>query len=188
MEERKCILCAHGEWAVPEGCDPKTVRWIPLTKGCFALVDAGDYRNLSRHTWHAMGRDGAYYAARCKNKKTILMHREIMRLSRGQKGADGKALVVDHIDRNPLNNTRANLRLCTQQQNMCNRPLPPKTSRYRGVYWNARSRKWHASLQHDGRTFHIGYFLSETDAARAFDTKAKELRGEFACLNFEEEE
>ena len=44
-----------------------------------------------------------------------------------------------------------------------------KTSRFFGVYWDKRTRKWHATVWHGGKMHHIGYYDDEVDAARAVD-------------------
>ena len=153
-------------------------RFIRLTRGKFAIVDAEDYGRLSRHKWHACGRKGCCYACRSHNGKTIEMHREILDAPAG--------MVCDHRNHNRLDNRRRNLRICTPSQNCQNRrPQPGGTSRYKGVYWNRDARKWLARIQHRGRLIHIGCYDYEADAAIAYDDMAIELFGEFACLNFQ---
>jgi hypothetical protein len=93
-------------------------------------------------------------------------------------------LFVDHIDHNGLNNTRANLRLCSQAQNNCNKPSRYGASKFKGVCWNRARKKWVASIQHNGKRYDLGYFTDEIAAARAYDKKAAELHRQFACLNF----
>ena len=44
--------------------------------------------------------------------------------------------------------------------------------------------KWNAQIHHNGRKIHLGYFLDEAEAGRAYDRKASELFREFAVLNF----
>jgi hypothetical protein len=47
--------------------------------------------------------------------------------------------------------------------------------------WNKRNRKWEARIQHDGKMQpRLGYFDDEQEAARAFDTAARRLRGDEA--------
>jgi hypothetical protein len=93
-------------------------------------------------------------------------------------------MYCDHINHNGLDNRRANLRLCTPQQNSFNqRPRRNSTSIYKGVSWNSEVRKWKAEIKHNGRTISIGYFEKEQDAAIAYDDYAAELFGEFAWLN-----
>jgi hypothetical protein len=117
------------------------------------------------------------YAARCHDGKVVWMHREIMQTPPG--------LICDHIDAAPLNNRRCNLRNCTRQQNAQNALKHAcATSRYKGVCWSKRRRKWHAAIRSDGKLYNLGYFDSEIDAALAYDRKARELFGPYARLNF----
>ncbi len=95
---------------------------------------------------------------------------------------------IDHINRNGLDNRRINLRVVTHQKNMFNTSKQRGThSKYRGVTNKEKINKnkpWHAYIKHNGKMLHLGYFKSELEAAKAYDLKSKELRGEFAFLNF----
>jgi hypothetical protein len=94
-------------------------------------------------------------------------------------------LVCDHIDHNGLNNTKRNLRLCTKQQNAINqRPRKDGSSKYKGVCWHKRNKKWQARIHHSGRYYHLGTFKSQRAAALAYDSAARKYHGDFACLNF----
>src|ERR1043165_2122866 len=86
-------------------------REIPLTQGYVALVDDCDYEWLSQWKWCAHVAKGGRtaYAFRAKG---IAMHRVIMNAPEG--------MDVDHRDHNGLNNTRANLRICTHAENQRN--------------------------------------------------------------------
>jgi hypothetical protein len=152
------------------------IRFIPLTKGKVAIVDAEDYEWLSKYKWHAVYTGSKFYAYRCRNKRSISMHRMIM--------GEPKGKVVDHIDGNSLNNRRSNLRICTTAQNMRNRRLTGGVSRYKGVYFIKRLNKWKAVITFNSKSIHIGCFSDEISAGKAYDKKAKELFGEFAYLNF----
>jgi hypothetical protein len=156
----------------------KTARRIPLTKGKFAIVDAEDYYQLAQFQWFiSPGTNTLYAAGKRGEKRAIMMHRVIMDAP--------DHLVVDHIDHNGLNNTKANLRLCTRAQNNCNcTPNKGTTSRHKGVSWNKKMKKWRVAIKLNEKTRHIGYFENEIDAAKAYDKKAAKLFGEFACLNF----
>jgi hypothetical protein len=152
------------------------VKQIPLSDGYCAYVDATDYEWLSQWTWHLY----CGYAGRWEGRKTIFMHREIVQ--------PGKGMVVDHKNRNKLDNTRENLRACTHQENMQNAGKQNgATSRFRGVSWSKKDRKWLARICCDYKQYAIGYFTDEVEAARAYDRKAVELFGDFARLNFPEE-
>ena len=156
-------------------------RQIPLTRGKVAIVDDEDYGWLMQWKWR-LHRDqrGACYAVRGAwlngKKQLIKMHREILNAP-----ADKQ---VDHIDRDGLHNTRANLRLCNASQNMANRAkFRYGASRFKGVWWCHATGNWRAHVWHY-KTIHLGSYKSEEDAARAYDAKARELFGEFARLNF----
>ena len=153
------------------------MKTIQLTQGFFALVDDTDWELVSRFKWQAnRGRTtSAVYAMTTINKKGVLMHRLIL----------GIKASIDHIDGNGLNNQRANLRACTNQQNQANRTKQAGArSIHKGVSFFKGTKKWTASISVNARKVHLGYFSNEIDAARAYDRKAVELSGEFARLNF----
>jgi len=58
------------------------------------------------------------------------------------------------------------------------------TSKYKGVDWNKRQKKWRARIYHKNQCHYLGYFNREIDAALSYDKKAREFFKEFACLNF----
>lgn len=158
-------------------------REIELTKGKTTLVSDEDYAELSQYKWMASRMRGKYYYAMRsvtiapKKRKTVLMHRVILNAGSGQ--------CVDHIDGDGLNNTRNNLRLVTNQENVWNqRKRSTNTSGFKGVSWHYPSQKWLAQLCANGKVRHLGLFSTVLDAARAYDTAANKHFGEFARLNF----
>lgn len=157
--------------------DDEKIRFIPLTKGQVAIVDKEDYEWLSQYKWHAVNNGEKFYAYRCRNKRSLSMHRAIMN--------EPKGMLVDHKDGNGLNNRRNNLRVCTTSQNHQNRRRTFGSSRYKGVHWNKKGKKWAAAITDKGKYKFLGHFDDEAEAAKAYDRKAKELFGEFAYLNFE---
>ena len=160
----------RNEPPVPAGSD---VRHIALTKGKFAIVDAADYDYLSQFRWHAKETRGRFYAATVINGKSVAMHRLLMNPPKG--------MIVDHIDGNGLDNRRANLRLCTPQQNRRN-TRPTGKCPYLGV--SPAGRRWKAKIKHEGHSIFLGYFDDPIAAARARDAAARKYHGPYAWLNF----
>lgn len=88
---------------------------------------------------------------------------------------------IDHIDRDPMNNRRSNLRKATRSQQGMNRKRQSNnTSGFIGVYWNKREKKWVAALKINGKQKPLGYFLNKDDAIKARLRAEKEYFGEFA--------
>jgi hypothetical protein len=55
-----------------------------------------------------------------------------------------------------------------------------KSSAFVGVTWHKQRHKWKAQIDHDRKRQHLGRFDDEREAARAFDTAARRLRGDDA--------
>ena len=106
------------------------------------------------------------------------MHRRILNAQTGQE--------VDHANHNGLDNCRENIRLCTKNQNQWNQNKHQRrtSSRFKGVSWKGRNKKWCAQVQFNGKNIHLGLFTDDESAARVYDEAAKRLFGEFAKLNF----
>ena len=157
------------------------VRQIHLPHGLVARVDDDDFEWLNQHQWFlAKGTTRGYYAGRRVNVdgKTVqlYMHREILAVPAG--------LFVDHIDRDPLNNCRSNLRVATRQQNLCNKFHAHQASGFKGVF--PHRRRFRARIQARGKTHNLGSYGTAREAAEAYDAAAILLHGEFAALNFPE--
>lgn len=155
---------------------------VPLTRGLVAIIDAADWERVSRYRWHAMPQDKRLFRAAANvanvvGRRKVLLHRFILSAPRD--------LEVDHVNGDPLDNRRCNLRLATAQENARNQGKTHGRSRYKGVSFrmDLRSRPWVAKLKVSGRTVHLGYFATEEEAARAYDAAAKRFFGEFARLN-----
>src|ERR1700678_3633727 len=92
--------------------------------------------------------------------------------------------IVDHIDRNKLNNDLSNLRWCSQIENSHNRHKRNNTSsKYKGVGWHKQDKKWIVRIRKDNKCIYLGFFDDEVMAAKKYNEKAIELFGEFASLN-----
>lgn len=156
----------------------KLPKKLPLTQGLYAIVDYDDFEFLSQFKWHALKLDGGYRAATRRNKKTLYLHRFLM--------GEPNGIMVDHIDGDPLNNQRNNLRLCSQAENQRNcKKHKDNKSGFKGVHYaNDRSlKKWVSQISFNKKVIVLGRFNNPEDAARAYDIGAKKYHKEFAYLN-----
>ncbi|HET6455301.1 MAG TPA: HNH endonuclease [Armatimonadota bacterium] len=140
--------------------------------GGVMLIDKVDLPIITgRKVWLYHG-----YPAIWRKGNRVYLHRVILEAQSGE--------MIDHINRDKLDNRRRNLRLCTKRENSYNRQGPNSNnlSGYRGVSWN---RGWVAQIQADGQHFRLGRFKSKEQAARAYDEAALRYFGPFeGKLNF----
>lgn len=128
-------------------------------------IDTDDLEKVKMYsgTWFA-GYDGSgnrYYIhgkdRRGGENKTILLHRYIMDCPEGK--------VVDHMDRNSLNNKRGNLRIVTPGENMQNRKIQKNnTSGARGVSWYKKTGQWRVQICVEGKMKLLGLYDHFDDA------------------------
>ena len=162
-------------------CDTEIT--LQLQNGLVAILDAEDAGILSMYKWRAIKPNRAsltWYVQGCKCKygkrRWAYLHRLI--LPGFQR--------VDHIDGNGLNNTRRNLRPCSQSGNRQNcgalMRRAGKTSRFKGV--SLQYGHWISEITANGVRIKIGTFSTEEEAAVAYDAACRQYHGEFARTNF----
>jgi hypothetical protein len=169
-------------WVSRIACYEDDRGWVEveLTQDKWTKVDIEDVALVLGHAWYFS--DQGYACANPDRHEgpTIRMHRVILGL------ADNDPREGDHINGDPLDNRRSNLRIApTHAHNGANRHKRRQatTSRYKGVSWDKDNAKWRACIAVNGGRLHLGRFTSEEDAARAYNEAAFEAWGEFACLN-----
>jgi HNH endonuclease len=94
---------------------------------------------------------------------------------------------IDHIDRNPSNDSWKNLRAASYTENKWNRKRSMKTkSGFKGVFSDSRNRTnpWYARITVNRKLLFLGGFKDPAEAARVYDKAAQQYFGEFASLNF----
>jgi hypothetical protein len=161
------------------------MKEIPLTQGKVALVDDRDYDALmSIGPWQAFKTSAGFYAARdLRESRTGRLRRFFMHAV--LLGTVATSKWVDHVNGDTLDNRRTNIRRATPAQNAANRrKMAGSGCKYRGVSWDKVRKKFKATITPLGKQRHLGYYLAEEDAARAYDRAAVEAYGEFAKLNF----
>lgn len=139
------------------------------------IFDSNDLDLVIKYTWYV---DVLGYALAHDKGKIIKLHRLLMH--------PPKNMYVDHIDRNPMNNTRRNLRICSTHQNCFNQGLrSDNTTGYKGVRYDKRGKMLVVRIGFKGKRYTIGRFPPEKikEAAKAYNQKAIELFGEYAFLN-----
>ncbi len=161
---------------VPEGS-----KIIPLSSDKYALVDASDYEYLMQWKWSAIkaAKSEHWQAVRMTSRREP--HRRLIKMHRFLMGLDvGDSMEVDHINCNPLDNRRCNLRICTHRQNMRNRAGKPNRSGFKGVSWKSSHKSWRARIYIDGKEVLLGYFKSAAKAHEAYCRASNQHYGEFA--------
>lgn len=156
---------------------------IKLSSGQEAKIDDSDFALVQTFSpWLFVH---GYALTLLPNGSKMSMHRLIMTAElRQAKG--GKRLVVDHINRNKLDNRRENLRVVTDAVNLMNRTKTKlNQSGYKGVYPNSvnKLRPWCAQIPFNGQQVYLGRFATKEEAALTYNAAAIVLRGTHAVLN-----
>lgn len=173
IKERKPIKIL---WKPTKFDDPNLKPgMVPLGNDRYAYVDLEDYERVMNYNWHF-----AQGYANCRiNNRTIGLHVFIMNPNNKE--------IIDHKDRDGLNNKKENLRLCNNTQNLHNSAPCKHSSRYKGVSLNSKKNKWSSSIMHNKKSYWLGIFEDEISAAKKYDENAIKYFGEFAYTNFPKE-
>lgn len=153
------------------------------------IIDEADEAWFDQYIWTGSDNGfGIIYIHRRTRKseggksRKVYLHRALTGAAEGE--------LVDHVNRNPLDNRRSNLRIASRTVNNINRGKnkswkgKPTSSAYKVVSWNKKIKMWQAYICRDRKITHLGYFTEEKDAAKAYDTAAFDLYGDCAYLNF----
>jgi hypothetical protein len=153
---------------------------IKLTQGQVTVIDDID-TDLAEFKWTAAAQPG-FRAVRMSagpNRTMVYLHRVI--LSRMIGRPLSKTEITDHIDGNPLNNRRANLRIATIAENSQNRgKARTNKSGVKGVSRHRGTGKWRAVIGVNGKQIHLGLFTTPEAAHEAYTAAAEKFHGEFA--------
>jgi hypothetical protein len=155
----------------------KFVMLTPARYGKYAIVDDEDFDRVMERRWSY--NVGTGYVLTRNDSRTLPLANFVLNIPPGT--------IVDHIDRNPLNNCKSNLRMATQSQNIANsiRHWRAKSG-YRGV--QKAGNNYRAHIAFNNKVICLGTYATPQEAARVRDKAARELHGEFAVLNFPDED
>lgn len=154
-------------------------------KGHLIYIDEEDYTRVTSRNWY-VGTDPKHtyfytYIYVSGIRKSIALHRFLMGCTHGDK------IVIDHINRNALDNRKCNLRKCTQRDNLCNSGIRiDNSSGYKGVSFNKKENNWNATIQYNGEIYSIGTAATAQEAAVLYDMVAIRMFGEYANPNFKD--
>lgn len=154
---------------------------IPLsTAGYSTLIDVDDLKLVKSVRWRLLKAGKCNFYA--QNKEAGYLHRTIMN--------PPPSFQVDHINGDGLDNRRDNLRVVTKDQNNRRRRKfsGKNSSKFKGVSWIKARKKWLSKIEVNGEIIRLGCFISEKDAALAYDFAAIKYFCEFALCNFPIEE
>ena len=143
------------------------------------IFDEEDLELVKRHRWFICN---GYPVMRLPDGRQEKLTRMMFGLDKNDRRR------IDHINRDPSDERRCNLRISEQRENIRNTKLrSDNRSGYKGVYYRVDRGKYSASIKVDGRKIYLGNYLIPEDAARAYDEAARFYFGEFACVNFPRE-
>lgn len=151
---------------------------INLGGGHETIIESIDKNKVIGHKWRM---HGGYCVSMggmvdWSKRKSITLHGIILGNIKGK--------IIDHINRNKLDNRRSNLRHCNSSQNSINRARKGnKYSRYHGVYFNEFHNKWYAYICKNGVRTKSEFMNTEIDAAKRYNAYAESIHGEFAIFN-----
>src|SRR5574343_158114 len=144
------------------------------------LVDNEDYEWIKDYNISISNKSSFYAQIYIPVKGWKYLHREII-----AKSQNIDKTTIDHIDRNPLNNQKSNLRIASIKDNTRNVALQSNNkSGFKGVIFHPSRQKFSAKIKVDYKSIHIGYFDTAKEAAIAYAIRAKEYFGKFAYLNY----
>jgi hypothetical protein len=143
--------------------------WLDgVNKGKVAgtLKGTTKYRNITQNIKGTGGR-------------TVSAHRLVWFMEKGHL----PEMDLDHINRDKDDNRIENLRIVTRSENMMNIGVKGR-SRFRGVHFSKKDKRWLSIIQKDGKKYHIGNYMSQMAAAIAYDEVCYMLFDSMELLNF----
>jgi len=169
-------------FAVPTSRPATKKRYYTLlpigknAKNGYAKIDH-QHTHLQQHLWY-LGSDGYPQTNITENGRqtTRRLHQMILPKKPGK--------LIDHINRDKLDNRTRNLRHVTPTENVLNSKIRKNnTSGYRGVNYRKQSQIYESRITHKGIRYFLGSYKTARQAAKAYNGAARRLHGCYAQLN-----
>lgn len=144
------------------------------------VIDASDVDLCKQYKWCLNKKQTVLTNVTVNGKrKSIYLYRLLMGV------ADSPHTVqVDHISRDRLDNRKANLRICSPNQNSCNSKLrSTNTTGYRGVVFRKDTEKYQAQIWHKNKRISLGCYDTALEAAQIYNEAAEKYHKEYSSLN-----
>ena len=168
---KSCGKCVHNTYKLINN----EYYIVSNANGRTFTIDKEDYDAVSKYAW-SFDKYG-YLVSFAGSNKCTKLHRYILNVTNPD-------LVVDHIDHNPSNNRRSNLRVCTKSNNSCNRRMDRRNkSGITGVFWSNSRNKWIASIGYDNKKISLGEFNYINDAIATRKKAEEKYFGEYSYDN-----
>lgn len=134
----------------------------------FFLIDKEDYPIVSQYKW-------------CLDHDNYIVNKEIKLHNFVYDKEISNGYIIDHINGNPFDNRKSNLRLCTHSQNSCNQRLNIKnTSGHKGVWFDKKHNKWCASIKVNNKNIWLGRYDEFKDAVKVRENAEQEYHGVYS--------
>lgn len=132
-----------------------------------AVIDVDDIERVKNYKW-SLDR-----YVKCSSK-SILLHRFITK-------CDDPNVVIDHINVNPLDNRKSNLRFCDTSKNAMNQGISSRNkSGHKGVFLDKHRNKWRATISINKKPIMIGRFDTLEEALEARKLAEEKYYQEFS--------
>lgn len=157
----------------------KPKKGVDIINKTKTLINLEDIEKITKVRWYC-SKNGYVIADKNSKHEKLYLHRYVLNYS--------GSMVVDHINRNPLDNRKENLRICEQKYNVLNKRIPTNnTSGIAGVSWNKEKSKWEVYVAINKKRIRLGCYSDLNDAKYIRYKKELEVFKEFTP-NREEKE
>lgn len=132
------------------------------------IVDQEDLKRIAIYSWHLSG-SGYWSAWVPKERRKIYLHRLIMNAPKNS--------LVDHINRDPNDNRRCNLRLVNKSLNASNSKDRKNNSGFRGVYYCKKRDRYYSKIRINSSVISLGGFSTALEASEVYRVAQENFLG-----------